>query len=99
MSMGQAVILAVIEGFSEFLPISSTGHLIIASKAMGIAGDEWTKMFVVCIQFGAILSVIVLYGKRFFQSTAFYAKLMVAFLPAALIGKLFGDQIDLLLGN
>ncbi|MBI2083720.1 MAG: undecaprenyl-diphosphate phosphatase [Deltaproteobacteria bacterium] len=99
MSVYQAIILAIIEGFSEFLPISSTGHMIIASSAMGIAGQEFTKMFTVCIQFGAILSVIVLYWRRFFQSTVFYAKLLVAFLPAAVIGKLLDDWIDQLLGS
>lgn len=99
MSLWQAVILAVIEGLSEFLPISSTGHMIIASSAMGIAHQEFTKMFTVCIQFGAILSVIVLYWRRFFRSAAFYAKLLVAFLPAAVIGKLLNDRIDLLLEN
>lgn len=99
MSLWQAVILAVIEGLSEFLPISSTGHMIIASSVMGIAQQEFTKMFTVCIQFGAILSVIVLYWRRFFRSVAFYVKLLVAFLPAAVIGKLLSDRIDLLFEN
>ena len=93
----QAVVLAVIEGFSEFLPISSTGHMIIASSAMGIAHQDFTKMFTVCIQFGAILSVIVLYWRRFSQSVAFYLKLLVGFLPAAVIGGLLNDWIDRLL--
>ncbi len=99
MSSWQAVILAVVEGFSEFLPISSTGHMIIASSAMGIAHQDFTKMFTVAIQFGAILSVIVLYWRRFLQSGAFYLKLLIGFLPAAVIGKLLNDWIDLLLEN
>lgn len=97
MSLIESIILAVIEGVTEFLPISSTGHIIIGSSIMGIASDPFTKMFTVAIQFGAILSVIVLYWKRFFQSLDFYYKLFVAFLPAAVIGLLFNDQINMLL--
>lgn len=99
MSNIQAVILAVIEGLTEFLPVSSTGHMIIGSSVMGIADQEFTKLFTICIQFGAILSVAVLYWRRFFQSFDFYWKLFVAFLPAALLGKLLGKPIDALLGN
>lgn len=97
MSLLQAIILAIIEGITEFLPISSTGHMIIGSSAMGIAGDDFTKIFTVCIQFGAILSVIVLYYKKFLKSFDFYLKLLVAFIPAAVIGKLLNDYIDQLL--
>jgi undecaprenyl-diphosphatase len=99
MSYLQAVILAIIEGITEFLPVSSTGHMIIGSSIMGIAEDEFTKTFTVAIQFGAILSVIVLYWKRFFQTVDFYLKLFVAFIPAAVFGKLLDDYIDSLLGN
>lgn len=97
MSIIQAIILAIIEGITEFLPISSTGHMIIGSSLMGIASHSFTKMFTVAIQFGAILSVIVLYWKRFFQTLDFYFKLFVAFLPAAVIGLLLSDYIDQLL--
>lgn len=97
MSIPEAIILAIIEGLTEFLPVSSTGHMIIASSIMGIAADPFTKMFTVGIQLGAILSVIVLYWKRFFQSLEFYFKLFVAFLPAAVVGFLFNDTIDALL--
>lgn len=97
MTILQAIILAIIEGITEFLPISSTGHMIIGSSLMGIASDPFTKMFTVAIQLGAILSVIVLYWKRFFQSFDFYFKLFVAFLPAAIVGFLFNDTIDALL--
>lgn len=99
MSIWQAIILAIVEGITEFLPISSTGHMIIASSFMGISHLEFTKMFTVNIQFGAILSVLVLYWKRFFQTTDFYFKLLVAFLPAAVIGFLLNDFIDALLEN
>lgn len=95
----EAIILAIIEGITEFLPISSTGHMIIASSLMGIAEDSFTKTFTVSIQLGAILSVIMLYWKRFFQSVDFYKKLFVAFLPAIVFGKLLDDYIDSLLGN
>lgn len=99
MTLIEAIILGIVEGITEFLPISSTGHMIIASSFMGIAEDSFTKTFTVSIQFGAILSVIFLYWKRFFQSMDFYYKLFVAFLPAAVFGKLLNDFIDSLLGN
>jgi undecaprenyl-diphosphatase len=95
----QAVILAIIEGLTEFLPVSSTGHMIIASSIMGIAEEPFTKTFTVSIQFGAILSVVVLYYKRFLQSIAFYKRLVLAFLPAAVLGFLMDDLIDMLLSN
>ncbi|HEY8936471.1 MAG TPA: undecaprenyl-diphosphate phosphatase [Cyclobacteriaceae bacterium] len=97
MSIIQAIILAIIEGLTEFLPISSTGHMIIGSSVMGIASDPFVKMFTIAIQLGTILSVVVLYWKRFFQSFDFYFKLIVAFIPAAVIGFLFNDKIDALL--
>jgi undecaprenyl-diphosphatase len=93
----QAIILAVIEGITEFLPISSTGHLILGSTYFGIEHDEFTKLFTVFIQLGAILSVVVLYFKRFFQSFDFYFKLLVAFIPAVVFGLLFSKKIDSLL--
>jgi undecaprenyl-diphosphatase len=99
MSYIQAIILAIIEGITEFLPISSTGHMIIGSSIMGIAHHPFTKLFTVAIQLGAILSVIVLYWKRFFQSVDFYFKLFVAFIPAVVFGLLFNDAIDALLEN
>lgn len=99
MTIVEAVVLAVVEGITEYLPISSTGHMIIASSLMGIASDDFVKMFTVAIQFGAILSVLVLYWKKFLQSFDFYLKLLVAFIPAAVFGKLFDDQIDALLEN
>ena len=93
----QAVILAIIEGITEFLPVSSTGHMILASSFMGIAHDDFTKLFTIVIQLGAILSVVILYWPRFFQSWDFYKKLFVAFLPAVFLGLLLNKVIDRLL--
>lgn len=95
----QALVLAVIEGITEFLPVSSTGHMIIASSFFGIATDDFTKLFTIVIQLGAILSVVVLYFKRFFQTLDFYFKLLVAFIPAVVFGLLFSKKIDALLEN
>lgn len=97
MNFLEAVILAVIEGLTEFLPVSSTGHMIIGSSMMGIQSEEFVKLFTVAIQFGAILSVVVLYFKRFLKSFDFYFKLLVAFLPAVFFGFLLKDVIDNLL--
>lgn len=93
----QSILLAIIEGITEFLPVSSTGHMIIASSFFGIAQDDFTKLFTIVIQLGAILSVMVLYFKRFFQSFDFYFKLLVAFIPAVVLGLLFSKRIDALL--
>jgi undecaprenyl-diphosphatase len=95
----EAIALAIIEGITEFLPVSSTGHMIIASAIMGIKNDPFTKVFEVAIQFGAILSVVVLYFKRFFKSFDFYFKLFVAFIPTAIVGLLLKKHIDALLEN
>jgi undecaprenyl-diphosphatase len=95
----EAIILAVIEGLTEFLPVSSTGHMIIGSTIMGIADDEFTKLFTVAIQFGAILSVVVLYFKKFLQGINFYVKLLVAFIPTGILGLLLKDTVDGLLEN
>ncbi len=97
MDLIDVIILAIIEGITEFLPVSSTGHMIIASSFMGIETEDFTKLFTIIIQLGAILSVVVLYWKRFFQSLDFYFKLMVAFIPAAVLGFLLNDVIDQLL--
>jgi undecaprenyl-diphosphatase len=97
MTVYQAILLAVIEGLTEFLPVSSTGHMILGSSLMGIQSDNFVKLFTVAIQLGAILSVIVLYFKRFFQTIGFYFKLLIAFLPAVFFGLLLSDKIDQLL--
>ncbi|OOP57926.1 MAG: UDP-diphosphatase [Candidatus Brocadia carolinensis] len=95
----EALILAIIEGITEFLPISSTGHMVIASTFMGISENTLTKNFEIVIQLGAILSVVVLYWRKFLTSFRFYLKLAFAFLPAAITGFFLEDYIDLLLAN
>ncbi|HRP53931.1 MAG TPA: undecaprenyl-diphosphate phosphatase [Fluviicola sp.] len=97
MSWLETILLALIEGLTEFLPVSSTGHMILGSAAMGVEQNDFTKLFMIVIQLGAILAVFVLYFKRFFQSINFYLKLIVAFIPAAIMGVLFSDVIDSLL--
>ena len=97
MSILEAIIVAIVEGLTEFLPVSSTGHMILTQSLMGVESTNFVKAFTVSIQFGAILSVIVLYWKRFVQSWDFYWKLLVAFLPAAVLGFLLSDYIDMLL--
>jgi undecaprenyl-diphosphatase len=99
MSWFEALIIAIVEGITEFLPISSTGHMIIAKEAMQIPDSEYINLFIVNIQFGAILSVVVLYWKRFFKSLDFYYKLFVAVLPALVIGLFVEKYIDTLFDN
>jgi len=99
MNLIQTIILSIIEGITEFLPISSTGHMILASSIMGIANDRFVQFFEVAVQLGAILSVMVLYWKRFLQSVNFYYKLFLAFIPAAFFGLLLGKRIDALFEN
>lgn len=97
MSILQAIIIAIVEGLTEYLPVSSTGHMILTTAILGIQPDDFVKFFTVNIQLGAILAVFFLYFKRFFKSFDFYFKLIVAFLPAAVLGVLFNDKIDALL--
>lgn len=95
----EAIILGIVEGITEYLPVSSTGHMILTSYFMGIQDDAFTKMFEIAVQFGAILSVVVLYWKKFFDFTKlnFYLKLLVAVVPALVLGFLFNDAIEALL--
>ena len=115
MDLISTIVIAIVEGLTEFLPVSSTGHMIIAQNILGVESTEFVKAFTFIIQFGAILSVVVLYWKRFFKlnntpipagSNAlkkflhvydFYWKLLVAFIPAAVLGLLFSDAIDAML--
>jgi len=96
MTYFDAVIIAIVEGITEFLPISSTGHMALAASFLGIEKDTFTKLFIENIQFGTIISVLILYWKRFinFKEFTFYLKLFVAFLPAAFIGILLKKHID-----
>ncbi|RFZ83383.1 undecaprenyl-diphosphate phosphatase [Mucilaginibacter terrenus] len=97
MNLIHVIVLAIIEGLTEFLPVSSTGHMVIASSVMGIATDDFVKLFEVVIQLGAILSVVILYFKRFFRSIDFYFKLVVGVIPAVIVGVLLKKHIDKLL--
>ncbi|MGI4805450.1 MAG: undecaprenyl-diphosphate phosphatase [Janthinobacterium lividum] len=97
MNLIQTIILAIIEGITEFLPVSSTGHMVIASAFMGIGKNDFVKLFEVCIQLGAILSVVILYFKRFFRSIDFYLKLITGVIPAVIVGLMFKKKIDILL--
>lgn len=113
MSTLEVIIIAIVEGLTEFLPVSSTGHMIITQNLLGVESTDFVKAFTVIIQFGAILSVVCLYWKRFFKLNEgkvtdikslihkfdFYWKLMVAFIPAAVFGLLFSDMIDSMLEN
>ena len=99
MEIFEAVIIAIVEGLTEFLPISSTGHMIITSSLLGIHKEEFTKIFEVAIQFGAILAVVLLYSRKFFQFSRwqFYVKLIIGVIPALVLGLLFADEIDKML--
>jgi len=102
MTTFDAIIIAIVEGLTEFLPVSSTGHMIITNYLLGgDTKDEFTKLFAVCIQLGAILAVVVLYWKKFLvfdrNRLDFYMKLAIAVVPALIIGYLFSDKIDALL--
>lgn len=101
MDLTQAILIAIIEGLTEYLPISSTAHMIFTSSIFGIQEDEFVKMFQVSIQFGAILAVVALYWKKFFdfRSFNFYIKLALAVIPALILGKLFDDKIEAVLGE
>lgn len=115
MDIFQSVVIAIVEGLTEFLPVSSTGHMIITQEILGVESTTFVKAFTFIIQFGAILSVVCLYWKRFFRLKEvpagkkgleaflirydFYWKLFLAFLPAAVFGLLLSDFIDAMLEN
>ncbi|HSR74800.1 MAG TPA: undecaprenyl-diphosphate phosphatase [Sulfurovum sp.] len=97
MDIFQAIIIGVIEGFTEFLPISSTGHMIVASEFLGVSQDALTKAYEVIIQFAAILAVMLIYKEKItFKKIDLWQKLLVAFLPLAIVGFIFKDQIKTL---
>jgi undecaprenyl-diphosphatase len=98
MTTWEAIILAVVEGLTEFLPVSSTGHLSMAKTLLGV-NSSFSETYIIAIQFGAILSVVSLYPRQFFSfDFTFYLRLIVGFIPAAVLGYLFDDQLELLLG-
>ena len=99
----EAIIIAIVEGLTEYLPISSTAHMGFTAALMGLPESEFLKMFQVSIQFGAILSIVVLYWKKFFNlkdfNFNFYFKLACAVVPALILGKLLDEKIEAVLGN
>ena len=99
MTIIESIIIAIVEGLTEFIPISSTGHMIIAEKFLGVTDNDFSKVFTIAIQLGAILAVVVLYWKKFFDfnNWQFYLKLLVGVIPAIILGLLFSKQIDNLL--
>lgn len=99
MNLIQAILLGIVEGITEFLPVSSTGHMIIVSSWMGIDKLEFTKLFEIVVQMGAILAVVVLYWRKFFDFTRadFYKKIIIGVIPALILGYIFADRIDKLL--
>ena len=101
MNSFQAILIAIIEGLTEYLPVSSTAHMVFLSSYFGIQEDDFVKLFQVSIQFGAILAVVALYWKKFFDFSklAFFIKLACAVIPALVLGKLFDDAIEAVLGN
>lgn len=96
MTVLQAIIMAIVEGITEFLPISSTGHMALAGAFLGVKDKDFMALFIETIQFGAIISVLVLYWKKFldFRHYSFYLKLIVAFIPAAIVGVLLKSKIE-----
>ena len=94
MSYFEAVVLAIVEGLTEFLPVSSTGHMIIASALLGIEVTPFTKTFTIAIQLGAILAVVALYYDRFLKDFSVYKLLVIGVLPALVFGWLLNDWID-----
>ena len=101
MDFFQAIILAIMEGLTEYLPVSSTGHMIFVSSYFDIQNEDFVKLFQVSIQFGAILAVVALYWKKFFDFSKFdfYLKLIYAVIPALVLGLFFDDMIEAVLGN
>ncbi len=99
METTHSIIIGIVEGLTEFIPVSSTGHMIITEKILKIEENDFSKMFTVAIQLGAILAVVVLYWKKFFdfKNWQFYAKLAAAVVPALVLGFLFSNKIDAML--
>jgi len=97
MDVFQAIIIGIIEGFTEFLPISSTGHMIVASKFLGVKQDAITNAYEIIIQFSAIMAVMLIYKEKIsFKKIDLWSKLFVAFLPLAIVGFIFKDVIETL---
>ena len=97
MDIFQAIIIGIIEGFTEFLPISSTGHMIVASQFLGVEQDSVTKAYEVIIQFAAIMAVMLIYKEKItLKKIDLWVKLLIAFLPLGIVGFIFKDYIKTL---
>lgn len=100
MSVLEAIILAIVEGLTEFIPVSSTGHLVLAADVLNIAQTNFVKSFEIAIQLGAILAIVALYWKKLLFDKKVFARLAVAFVPTAILGfVLYGFMKEVLLGN
>lgn len=101
MTLFQSIVIAIVEGLTEFLPVSSTGHMIIAERLLKVTETDFVKVFTVAIQLGAILAVVVLYWKKFFDFSKwqFYVKLIIGVIPALVLGFLFSKKIDAMLDS
>jgi undecaprenyl-diphosphatase len=101
MSLIQSIVIAIIEGITEFLPISSTAHMKFANPLIGVQANAFTDLYEIVIQLAAILAVVVLYHKQFFdfKKVGFYFKLFIALIPAIIAGVLLKKHIDAMLGN
>jgi undecaprenyl-diphosphatase len=99
MTSFESIVIGIVEGLTEFLPVSSTGHMIITEKLLHLADNDFLKTYTVAIQLGAILAVVVMYRKLFldFRNPSFYIKLFIGVIPALVLGALFSKKIDLLL--
>lgn len=103
MDLLHAILIAIVEGLTEYLPVSSTAHMILSRELMGIPEDDFFRIFALCIQLGAILAVVTLYGRTFFSFSSerwrFYGKLIIAVIPALILGKLLDDPIEKVMGK
>lgn len=99
MTFFEAIIIAIVEGITEFLPISSTGHMILTSALLGVKSSPFLNLYIISIQFGAILSVVVLYWRRFFQSIQLYLYIAAAIIPTVLIALILKKYVDQALGS
>jgi undecaprenyl-diphosphatase len=101
MNLIQAIVIAIIEGLTEFLPISSTAHMKFANPLLGVQPSAFTNLYEIVIQLAAILSVVVLYYRQFFdfKKLSFYIKLIIALIPSVIAGVLLKKHIDAMLVN
>ena len=99
MNILNAIILGLVEGFTEFLPISSTGHMILVSNILGLPNSDFLKSFEIAIQLGAILAIVIMYASRFVDNIRLYKRLFIAFFPSAFLGFILYPYIKTYLFN